>query len=102
MVITSNHHTNNKAMLRERLKKIGMSISSLRHTNNGTLRRTGTFRAGLLDYLIHIDGNTISAKIFRTLKASVRRRHTEERTNNLSITATASGLLFIKLLNLES
>nr|CAI9750414.1 hypothetical protein HNKKKWOX_HNKKKWOX_CDS_0008 [Microvirus sp.] len=102
MIITSDHQTDNKTMLRERLKEIGMSISSLRHANNSTLRRTSRFRTGLLHNLVYIDRHTVTAEILRTLKASIRRRHTEERAHNLSITRTATGLLFIKLLNLKS
>ena len=101
VVITSNHNTNDKTMLRERLGKVRMGIRSERLTNNGTLGSTGRFRAGLLDDLIDIDGYTVTAEIFGTLKPSIGRRHTEERADNLSITRTATGLLLIEFLNLE-
>ena len=73
MIITSNHNTDDKTVLRKRLNEIGMTISCLRHTNYSTLwgRRTRT-STRLLHNLIDINRNTVTAKIFRTLQAGIR------------------------------
>ena len=102
VIVPGNHQAKNITMFSERLGKVGMGICSQRLTDNGTLRSTSGFSTGLLNDLVYIDGNTITAEIFGTLKASIRRNNAEERADNLSITRTTTSKLFIVLLNLES
>ena len=102
VVITSNHYTDNQTVLCEGLREVRVLISSKRLTNNSTLRSSAGLSTGLLNDLIDIDRNTITAKILRTLQASIRGSHTEERPDNLSIARTTTGLSLIEFLNLES
>ena len=102
MIVASDHNADDKTMLRERLREIRMSIRSNRHTSNSTLCSLTGSRGRLLDNLIDIDGDTVTAKIFGTLKAGIRRSHAEMRLENFDIAGTAASVFLIKLLNLES
>ena len=101
MIVASDHNTDDKAVLRERLGEIGMRIRSDRHTGNSTLCRLTGGRSGLLHNLIDIDGDTVTTEIFRTLKASIGRSHAKVRFENFDIARTTAGIFLIKLLNLE-
>ena len=101
MIVASDHNTNDKAMLSERLGEIGMGIRGNRHTGNGTLCSLTGSRSGLLHNLIDIDGDTVTAEIFGTLKASIGRSHAEMRLKNFDVARTTTGVFLIKLLNLE-
>ena len=103
MIVTSNHHTNNIAMLRKRLHKVRIGISSLRHTNYSTLRSIGTGTSTrLLNNLININRNTIAAEILGTLQTGIRRGHAKMRLKHLNITSTTTSITLIEFLNLES
>ena len=79
-----------------------MTISSLRHTDNSTLRSSTGLRTALLDDLVNIDRDTITAEVFGTLQAGIRGSHAEMRFQNFDIAGTAAGITFIQFLNLKS
>jgi hypothetical protein len=54
VIVASDHNTNDKAMLSERLGEIGMGIRGNRHTGNGTLCSLTGSRSGLLNNLIDV------------------------------------------------
>jgi len=101
MIVTSDHNTNDKAMLSERFGKVGMRIRSNRHTGYSTLCSLAGSRGRLLDNLIDINGDTVTTEILGTLKAGIRRSNTKMRLKNLDIARTAAGVFLIELLNLE-
>ena len=101
MIVTSDHNTDDKAMLSKRFGKIGMRIRSNRHTSYSTLCSLAGGRSRLLHNLIDIDRDTITTEIFGTLKTGIRRSHAEMRLENFNIAGTATGVFLIELLNLE-
>ena len=101
VIVASNHNTNDKTVLRKRLGEIGMSIRSDRHTGDGTLCSLAGGRSRLLHNLIDIDGDTVTTKIFGTLKTGIRRSHTKMRLENFNIAGTTTGVFLVELLNLE-
>ena len=101
MIIAGNHDANNKTMLHKRLHEIAMNIGSQR-ISGGITKRGSTFSGRtLLDDLIDINGDTIAAKILRTLKTSIRRSDAKMGFQDLNITSTATSITLVKLLDLE-
>ena len=102
MVITSNHNTNHKAMLNKRLDKIAMHISCDRESSSITKRSSIGLSCRALYHLIDINRDTITAKILRTLEASIGRSNAKMRLEDFNIPSASSCILFIKFLHLKS
>ena len=102
VVITGNHNTDHKAMLNKALSKIGMNVGSERHSTSITERRRTGNGPGILNNLVNRYRNTVTAKILRALKASIRGSNSKMGLEGLNIAGTTSGTPLIKFLDLES
>ena len=102
MVITSNHNANHKTMLNKAFSEVRVNVGSERHSASITERRRTGNGPGILNNLINTDRNTITTKILRALKASIRGSNSKMGLESLNVAGTTTGTPFIKLLNLES
>ena len=102
MIITSDHNADHKTMLNKALSKVGMHIGSERHSASITERRRTGNGPGILNNLINTDRNTITTKILRALKTSIRGSNSKMGLESLNVAGTTTSTPFIKLLNLES
>ena len=102
MIVTGDHNANHKTMLNKALSKVGMHIGSERHSASITERRRTGNGPGILNNLINTDRNTITTKILRALKTSIRGSNSKMGLESLNVAGTTTSTPFIKLLNLES
>ena len=102
MIVTGDHNANHKTMLNKALSKIGMNVGSERHSTSITERRRTGNGPGILNNLVNRYRNTVTAKILRALKTSIRGSNSKMGLEGLNIAGTTAGTPFIKLLNLES
>ena len=102
VVVAGDHNANHKTVLNKALSKIGMHIGSERHSTSITERRRTGNGPGILNNLINTDRNTITTKILRALKASIRGSNSKMGLESLNVTGTTTSTPFIKLLNLKS
>ena len=102
MIITSDHNADHKTMLNKALSKVGMHIGSERHSASITERRRTGNGPRILNNLVNRYRNTVTAKILRALKASIRGSNSKMGLEGLNVAGTTTSTPFIKLLNLES
>ena len=88
-------------MFRKRTGKTIGIIMGNRQSDRITLRSRARSSRRLLNNLIDIDANTITAEVFGTLQPGIGRGNTKMRFNHLNITSTATSITLKKFLHLE-
>ena len=92
MIIPGNHNTNYVTVLSKTLDEVMVNVRSI--TLSTKVTQKISLALGRVSNLRDRDGDTITTKVFRTLKPCIRGLHAKQTEKQLSITRTIPGNRF--------